>query len=179
MKNKKPENAKAEFVNKELWGMVVTLFSAFVLFCLVTGDNVFYPFGGTVLKFMAGVFGLFAFPLFLFILFSGIMMIFGKRVNNGRSKTIAGALIILLCVVFCIIHLAYYPYTGDWKTYVSFAYNRAESGLEGATFGGAFFAMIIGGLTSLLSTLGSYVMFGAVAVLCVVIILKDKIFGKM
>ncbi|MBE5742151.1 MAG: hypothetical protein E7360_02385 [Clostridiales bacterium] len=177
MAKRKTENEKTEFVNKELWGMVVTLFSAFVIFCLITGDSVFYPFGGYVLKFTLGVFGLFSFPLFLFVLFSGVMLIIGKRVSNGRAKTVATALIILLCMAFCVAHLILFPYDGNWTAYVTSAYNSAQVGLSGSTFGGAVFAMVIGGLTSLLSTVGAFVFFGAVAVLCLVIILKDKIFG--
>ena len=49
-----------EFINKELLGMTLVLFSAFAFFCLVTGDAVFYPVGGILQKFLLGVFGFFS-----------------------------------------------------------------------------------------------------------------------
>ena len=87
-------------------------------------------------------------------------------------------MIILFCSLCCIAHLAIYPFSGEWTEYVTSAFNSAmNSGLMGVTFGGLVFAMIIGGLVLALSTIGTYVFFGAVAVLCLVIVLKDKIFS--
>lgn len=179
MPKNKSENKTADFLNRELWGMILTLFSAFILFCLITGDSIFYPFGGVCQTFTLGVFGLFSFPLFLFCFISGILIIVGKRTSKGRSKTIAVMLGILLFVAFAIAHTATSAYDGNWQNYIKEAYNLAVSGLsKDVTFGGAFFALIVSGAINLLSKIGAYALFSAIIILCLIIIFKDKIFSK-
>ena len=72
--------------------MVVTLFSAVLLFCMITGNAVFYPVGGVVQTFMLGFTGYFGYPLLLFLLLSGIMAIIGKKIVRGKGVTKAVAL---------------------------------------------------------------------------------------
>ena len=56
------------FFGKELWGMVLMLVSAFLLFSLITGNNIFYPVGGIIKTFLLGTAGYFSFPLLVMIL---------------------------------------------------------------------------------------------------------------
>ena len=77
--------------------MVVTLFSAVLLFCMITGNAVFYPVGGAVQTFMLGFTGYFGYPLLLFLLLSGIMAIIGKKIVRGKGVTKAVALTAFLC----------------------------------------------------------------------------------
>ena len=130
-------------ITREFWGMVVTLFSAFMLFCLFSGGSLFYPLGEYVQSFTLGVLGFFSYPLFLFVFLCGVMIIIGKKPGGKESKGIAGNLTVLLAIVCFIIHLIASP-IGEttFGEYLSIAYNAPSSGALNATFGGAIFAMI-------------------------------------
>ena len=86
MAGKSSENNVSKFVNKEFSGMVLLLFSAFILACLFTGDSLFYLFGGWVQMFFMGTLGFFAFPLFFFCLLTSLMLIVGRPTSTGRAK---------------------------------------------------------------------------------------------
>ena len=96
MSDKKKENKVADFLNREFWGMLITLFSGFSLFCLFTGGSVFYPLGDSCQYFYLSIFGFFAYPLFLFMLLCGIMTIFGRRIGQGATTQMAIKLIVLI-----------------------------------------------------------------------------------
>lgn len=175
---KKKENGSSNFLSKELWGMIITLFSLFIVFFLFTGGSIFYPFGLYVQTFMLGVFGFFAYPLFVFIFVMGIMLTIGKKISNARSVLNSILVTLVLCMAFSIVHLATRPIAGSFSEYVSSAYNSALNGVFSSTFGGAFFAMIVFGLSKLLSTFGAYVAFSVVIVFCSIMLFSDKIFAR-
>ena len=175
---KKKENGSSNFLSKELWGMIITLFSLFIVFFLFTGGSIFYPFGLYVQTFMLGVFGFFAYPLLVFIFVVGIMLTIGKKISNARSVLNSILVALVLCMAFSIVHLATRPIAGSFSEYVSSAYNSASNGVFSSTFGGAFFAMIVFGLSKLLSTFGAYVAFSVVIVFCSIMLFSDKIFAR-
>lgn len=166
-------------ITREFWGMVVTLFSAFMLFCLFSGGSLFYPLGEYVQVFTLGVLGFFSCPLFLFTLLCGIMIIIGKKPGGKESKGIAGNLTILLAVVCFIIHLIASP-IGEttFGEYVSLAYNAPANGVFSATFGGAVFAMINYGLVKAISLVGVYVLYSAMALIMAIVLVICIMKGK-
>lgn len=166
-------------ITREFWGMVVTLFSAFMLLCLFTGGTLFYPLGEYVQVFLLGVLGFFCYPLFLFTFLCGIMIIIGKKPGGKESKGIAGNLTILLAIVCFIIHLITSP-LGEttFGEYVATAYNAPISGPFSATFGGALFAMINYGLVKAISLVGVYVLYSAMALIMAIILIRCIMKGK-
>ena len=177
MADKKKENKVADFLNREFWGMLLTLFSGFSLFCLFTGGSVFYPLGDSCQYFYLSVFGFFAYPLFLFMLLCGIMIIFGRRIGQGATTQMAIKLIVLTLVVFCLIHLLQSP-IGELKfnEYVVLAYTSPHSGIGASTFGGVVFAVINFGLSALLSTVGAIILYVVVLVLLTIIFFRNIFF---
>ena len=176
---KKETSDKAKIITKELWGMVLTLFSAVCLFCLFTGDLVFYPLGGPVSVFLRGVFGYFAFPLFVFLLLVGIMMIIGKKVVRGSGLATAIALTIMFINVFFLLHLALYTPSGrTFGEYIGECYYAASDETIRSSFGGAAAGVIIYPICSLISNLGAYILFGAIILISALVALRDKIFKK-
>ena len=175
---KKKENGSSNFLSKELWGMIITLFSLFIVFFLFSGGSIFYPFGLYVQTFMLGVFGFFAYPLFTFVFVMGIMLTIGKKITNAKSVLNSVLVALVLCMAFSIVHLATSPIVGGFSEYVSSAYNSASNGVFSSTFGGAFFAMIVFGLSKLLSVFGAYVAFSIVIVFCSIMLFSDKIFAR-
>ena len=179
MADKKKENKVANFLNREFWGMILTLFSAFSLFCLFTGGAVFYPLGASCQLFFLGVFGFFSYPLFLFALLCGIMIIFGRTIGKGKATKLAIKLIVLLLVAFCFIHLIASPILQmTFGEYVSLSYVSPQTSIWSSTFGGAVFAMINYGIASLISTVGAFILYIVVFILLIMIFFKDAIFKK-
>ena len=174
--NEKP--TKTKIITKELWGMVLTLFNAVCLFCLFTGKAVFYPLGETVQLFLLGVFGYFAFPLFVFLTLAGVMMIIGKNVVKGRGLVTAIAFSLLVINVFLLLHLALFsPENTEFGEYVSSSYNYATPSIK-ASVGGAVGAIVVYPVFKIASSVGSVVIFSAIIFLSALIALKDKIFKK-
>ncbi len=170
MSKNKPEKESSVIANKELWGMIVVLFSFIILFCLFTGGKIFYPIGYYVQSWILGAMGFFSYPLFLFWLFYGIMMIVGGKSENRKSVKIALALIIFLIATFGILHLCLSP-IGElsFSEYVVNCFNSPLSGIWSSTFGGALFAMINFGLIKAISITGTYVVYGVIFALLLLI----------
>ncbi len=170
MSKNKPEKESSVIANKELWGMIVVLFSFIILFCLFTGGKIFYPIGYYVQTWILGAMGYFSYPLFLFWLFYGIMMIVGGKSENRKSVKVALALIIFLIATFGILHLFLSP-IGElsFGEYVTNCFNSPLSGIWSSTFGGALFAMINFGLIKAISITGTYVVYGVIFALLLLI----------
>ena len=140
MAERNNEKSVSKFVNKEFSGMVLLLFSAFILFCLFTGGQFFYPFGEKVQYFFMGALGYFSYPLFFFALLSSLMLIVGRTVSNSKTKRSALKLVLVVFVIFALVQLIAYPIgTADFKAYVTTAFNSPKTGLKNSHFGGAFF----------------------------------------
>lgn len=176
MAEKSNEKSFSKFVNKEFSGMVLLLFSAFVLFCLFTGGSFFYPFGEWVQYFFIGTLGYFSFPLFFFFLLTSLMLIVGRATSNGRARASAIKLILITFAVFCLVHLVMHPIgETNLKTYLSTAYNSPKSGILNAYFGGAGFSLLVFGCVKALSLAGTYIFFIVVLIILTLFFLKDFI----
>ena len=181
-KNKEQDSSSSGcwgLITREFWGMVVTLFSAFMLFCLFTGGSLFYPLGEFVQSFTLGVLGFFSYPMFLFVFLCGVMIIIGKKPGGKESKGIAGNLTILLAVACLIIHLIASP-IGEttFGEYLSIAYNAPSNGALSATFGGAIFAMINYGLAKAISVVGVFVLYLSMALIMSLILIGSIVKNK-
>lgn len=179
MAENKNGNGVSKFVNKEFSGMVLLLFSAFILFCLFTGGQIFYPFGMWVQFFFMGTLGYFAFPLFFFCLLCSLMLIVGRSVASGKATNSAIKLILITFACFCLVHLIMHPVNDQtFKGYVSLAFNSPKTNLFDAYFGGAVFSILIWCAVKGLSVYGAYIFFSALAIIFVLFLLKDLIFVK-
>ncbi len=180
MAENKNANGVSKFVNKEFSGMVLLLFSAFVLCCLFTGGQLFYPFGEKVQFFLLGVFGYFSYPCFIFIALSSLMLIVGKDASNSATKVAAIKLILIIFAVFCLVHLILYPIgENGFKDYVRSAFNAPKNGVLSSYFGGAFYSMLVYGCVKALSYFGTYVLYIALIVIMTLFFVKDFMFkGK-
>lgn len=177
MAEKHNEKNVSKFVNKEFGGMVLLLFSAFILFCLFTGGQLFYPFGEWVQLFFMGSLGYFSFPIFFFCLLYSVMLIIGRRSSDKKARITAIKLILITFAVFCLVHLILHPIGGlTFKECVSSAYNAPKGGVSSSYFGGAVFSMIIFGCSKALSVFGTYVLYVALIAILTLFLLKDFIF---
>lgn len=173
MGSKSNENS---FINRELWGMVLTLVSAVLFFCMITGGAVFYRFGEVVQLFMLGVFGYFGYPLTLFGVLYGIMSIIGKRVVQGKGVTKAVSLVIFSFAVFTALQIATSGDISDFYAYIEGCFLSAGDGIGSATVGGVLFGLLAYLSVTCLSVYGAYILLAFIAVLCLFIVFKDLMF---
>ena len=162
------------FFGKELWGMVLMLVSAFLLFSLITGNNIFYPVGGIIRAFLLGVAGYFSFPLLVMIFGWGLMSLSGKKISGKRGAIIAAMLFICLFGAFAITHLAKTPVSGGVtsKEYLSSVYSAGEGGFQTSTIGGVIFGAADYWLVQCLSVAGTYIVWILVLLLSAFVALK-------
>ena len=168
-----------EFINKELLGMTLVLFSAFAFFCLVTGDAVFYPVGGILQKFLLGIFGFFSYPFFLAFFTGGLLMIMGKHADGADNKTTAVACIVLFVDLFLLLqYLINSPAGSDFGGYISSCYRAAAGGVRSSTVGGALSGIIVYPVFRGLSGVGSIILYVFVALLALAVVFRKILFRK-
>ncbi len=162
------------FFGKELWGMVLMLVSAFLLFSLITGNNIFYPVGGIIKTFLLGAAGYFSFPLLVMFFGWGLMSLSGKKISGKRGAIIAAMVFICLFGAFAITHLAKTPVSGGVtsKEYLSAVYSAGEGGFQTSTIGGVIFGATDYWLVQCLSVAGTYIVWILVLLLSAFVALK-------
>ena len=121
--NNKNKVASAVFT-KETLGVVIVLFATLCLVCLITRDAVFSVPGKAIGDFLTGAFGVFAYPLVLFALFKGVMLVIDKKINiSFKRKTLAVVSVILIALFMHVVSMGAYETFGE---YVSASYSRAD-----------------------------------------------------
>lgn len=171
----KKESNIGKFINREFWGMALTVFTVFSLICLIAGETLFFPVGDGWAKIVLGVFGYAAFPIMIFLMLCGIMLIIGKKVIAGKGVTIAVACGIFAFTAVCILQLAVNPISGrDLGEYLAYVWNLAQNGLKDSSMGGVVFAFF-DWLLARISVVGAFIVLSLIALLSLFIMFKDKI----
>lgn len=172
MEEKDKNETKQSVFTKETFGVVTVLFATLCLVCLITRDAVFYTPGSWINSFLFGVFGYFAFPITVFAIFMGILLVTGKKTRvSGKTKLIVTITAVVLAMLLQVISL---PKGGrTYGEYIEASYLAAENGLNGSTAGGALAAIIVYPFLALLSDVGSYVIIGLGLVACVYFLVKN------
>ena len=150
------------------------LVSAFLLFSLITGNNIFYPVGGIIKTFLLGAAGYFSFPLLVMFFGWGLMSLSGKKISGKRGAIIAAMVFICLFGAFAITHLAKTPVSGGVtsKEYLSAVYSAGEGGFQTSTIGGVIFGAADYWLVQCLSVAGTYIVWILVLLLSAFVALK-------
>ena len=172
MEEKDKNETKQSVFTKETFGVVTVLFATLCLVCLITRDAVFYTPGSWINSFLFGVFGYFAFPITVFAIFMGILLVTGKKTRvSGKTKLLVTITAVVLAMLLQVISL---PKGGrTYGEYIEASYLAAENGLNGSTAGGAFAAIVVYPFLALLSDVGSYVIIGLGLVACVYFLVKN------
>lgn len=152
----KPKKESSIFTAETL-GVVLILFSALVLVCLITGDGVFSAPGKFISEFFLGCFGYFAYPLTVFGGIYGVLLILGKKTKLTKKKKAS----IFLCVfvLALLIHaISMHAYADlPYGEYLSKCYALAEGGLSTCSGGGVIIGLLAYVFTALLTNAGAYV----------------------
>lgn len=141
----------------ETLGVVLILFSALVLVCLITRDGVFSAPGKFINEFFLGCFGYFAYLLTIFGAVYGVLLITGKKINTTRKKKS----IIFLCVLVLalLVHaITMHDYSElPYGEYLSTCYTLADGGIATCSGGGVITGLLAYVFTALLTNAGAYV----------------------
>ena len=104
--NDEQKKAASAIFTKETLGVVMVLFTTLCLICLLTGDAVFSAPGKYVKDFLIGVFGYFVFPLSVWAIIQGVLLVIDKKITLSvkRKALIAGA-VVALCLFAHVISM--------------------------------------------------------------------------
>ncbi len=155
--NSKQKKSKNNIFTTETLGVVLILFSALCLVCLITYDKVFSRPGELVANLLAGAFGYFAVAVCIFAFIEGFLLLLGKKFNITKKKKFLFSLvmisIVLLLQVISMRDYSYLPY-GE---YLSKAYEIGGNGIKGASAGGIVLGLISYFFSFVLTNVGAYV----------------------
>ncbi|MDY6367989.1 MAG: DNA translocase FtsK [Clostridia bacterium] len=174
-KNDKSTSKNSVFTAETL-GVVFVLFAAFAFICLISRDKIFSAPGQFINRFLLGSFGYFAYPITLYFIVRGIMLIAGKKMPG--SFKVKGLAIIALLLVAAIVHaISMHGNSGlGYGEYLSLCYTKADGGVSTCSGGGIVAGLYTYLFTALLTDVGAYV------ILCVLIALTAygfyKVFSK-
>lgn len=178
VKNDKKEKNNGNVVTKESLSAVCALFSALALLMLFTGSLIFGEVGIGVTEVLLGLFGYFAYPVFLAIFYLSFTSFFGIRLVKNRK---AGGLLAacILCIAL-LIHTATTAFRWDLQSYLGNCF------VSGGDFSTSTLCGLIGGLPVslfclLLTSVGALVVFSVGALFCgylFVFLLRNKTDGQ-
>lgn len=168
--NEKKE--KRSVVTKETAGMTLLLFSALAFLIAVTRSLMFGEVGIAITAFLLGCFGYLTYPLLIALIYTSLVMVFGKR-WIARKWLVTGGL--LLCAIFLIVHLATSSdyANGTYGEYLSACYRAGEEGVSTSTGGGVIFALVVFPFRKVLSTAGAYVIFAFLVAIALFFLLRS------
>ena len=168
----KPSAIKGIFT-KELFGMVLILFSTLMLVCLITRDAVFSTVGLNVNAFLFGVFGYTAFVFCAFLIYLGAAFILDKSIPILKSNGIN-----LLLTVFSALFLVHSITTSaisveTYGEYLKGTYLTGAGGAATASLGGIIFSLISFIPLKLIAPAGTYAVFALLTAVFAFLTVKE------
>ena len=159
-KREEKETKQNSIFTKEFAGMVLILFAALLLVCMITDGLVFSTPGHYVCVFMFGVFGYVSFLVVIGMFLGGVRLVTGRKLfKTGRRFALCALVAVLAVLLVNVIGLR--GFAGEnYGGYISAAYQRGENGVSSATAGGALFAVVGYPLVGLLGNAGAYAVIG-------------------
>ena len=169
--NDNKNKAASAVFTKETLGVIIVLFSTLCLICLITRDAVFSAPGKYIGDFLMGVFGYFAFPLSLWAIYKGVMLVIEKKISLSFKKKS-----LITVAVVCVAMFAHIVSMGggyaSYGEYISASYSRGEGAFSA---GGVSAGLIAYFLQALLTVVGSAVVVGVILALSVYFLVADII----
>ncbi len=162
---------KRSVVTKETAGMTLLLFSAMAFLIAVTRSLMFGEVGIAITAFLLGCFGYLTYPVLILLMYTSVVMVFGKRWIARKWLVTCG---LLVCAVFLIVHLATSAQfsNGSYGEYLSACYRAGGEGVSASTGGGVIFGLIVFPFRKLLSTAGAYVIFSFIVAIALFFVLR-------
>ena len=177
-KQTKKQNNKSSIFTRETLGVVLVLFATLCLICLISSDAIFSTPGKWVNNFLFGVFGYAAYLLMGYAIFMGVLLITDRKTGfSVKRKAYMTSAVLILCLIIHVITMHGLTMPSDngvsYGEYLATAYNRGANGILSSTGGGLLFALISFWLGKILTSVGCYVVLGAIFCLLCFFIVKD------
>ena len=176
---KKVQNKKeSSIVTKESICSTCALFALLVLLVLCTRSLIFGEVGETIHIFFTGIFGYFAYPVVVGVLYLSVMGLLDKRLVKNRR--LAGSIIFAVIFAALIVHGAL-TYSWGLNTYVKKCF-LAGTTFPKTTVCGALGGLLIYGVASLTTKSGAIVLFSLLMAfsvfLCYVAVKKSSVISE-
>ena len=140
-RDNKENKEKSLIFTKETCGVVLALFSALCLVCLITRETVFSEIGRVVNAFLFGCFGFFAYAVFISLFGLGVLLVSGKKINLSKKRkaliTVASFALVLILQLVTVDAVSL-----EFGEYLSLCYGMGEKGISFASAGGLFAGII-------------------------------------
>ena len=176
--NKVKKEKKQSIFTVETFGVVIILFSALALVCLLTRDAIFSIPGLYVNKFLLGLMGYSSYLFFAWAIFMGVLMVSGKKTGLSVKRKLL--LSFAVGVLFLIIHVItmHNDTALTYGEYLSKAYYMGAEGFKTSSGGGLLLALVAFLVSKMLTSVGSYVVLTAVFGLLIYAFVVDVIKNK-
>lgn len=165
------EKEKLPIFTKELAGMVLILFSALTMVCLITRETVFSSIGQYINYFLLGVFGYTAYFWVLFVGVCGVFLVADKKMKFS-SKALPVIFATLTAVLLAHAISVRMVAVTDFGKYLSDTYAMAEKGITTSSFGGAISSIITFFPVKIISLAGTYAVLGVLCALSIYFSIK-------
>lgn len=171
-KQKKEE--KQSVFTKETLGVILILFSALSLVCIISRDKVFGTPGTWINWFFFGTFGYLSYLVAICFATLGVCLVVGKKIPLDFKYK----LYIVLSVVFLGILLQVASVNpnnySSYGEYLSAVYGMGEEGVA-SSISGLLFGLVAYWLNALLSDIGTYVVMGILSALFIYLTVRGLI----
>ncbi len=151
---------EASIVTKESICATCALFSFLALLILCTRSVIFGGFGLAIHVLLTGIFGYFAYPLVIGALYLSVTGLLGARLVKNRK--LGACIVAAVSVIGLIVHTAT-TYSWSLEGYLSRCFEAGEN-FPKATPTGFFGGLIVFALSSILTQIGTLVLFSSLAV---------------
>ncbi len=154
---------KERILTRETVGFVLVLFAAIALVILITRSLIFGSVGFAISSFLLGVFGYCAYAVLAALIYTGVVLITGKRIT-ASGKTVLYCTLLFVFLV-CLVHtitaevsdIAY----GSYGQYLGDCYRAGEAN---GTGGGVIFGLVVYPVVKLTTSVGGYIIFSLLMV---------------
>lgn len=157
-KDVKQKNSRGKTADKnEKIGLIISVFSVFILFCILTRSLILGVVGDFIYKVITGCIGCMAYPLFLFTLVWGIVKM-RNMVFSVKGKYIA----VTLVVFFSVIHILQIATTYNLVTSLAYGDYLGAIYSSDLTPGGLLCGLTAYPIAIFITDVGAYILFGIV-----------------
>ena len=151
LSNEPKKQEKSQKDRNKTIGIILIAVSSFAFLVLLTSFMQFFK------SFLLGVFGLFAYPLFITTFVIGMALI-----NNKKYVMTTKYIVYLLCAIFsllCILHMLFIDINGTFFEYLGLCYTQKM------TVGGIICGIITAPFIFILNKAGAYIIFSILLII--------------